>query len=74
MLSLQGKTPTLRLLLEIVYRCSFAKIYVTLNEISLYKISTFEPLKLDESRYIMKDVGKLGAGCPPGEDVVIKIK
>ena len=43
--------------LKIMYRCYFAKIYATLgNEISCYRISNFGPLKLDESRYIMKDI------------------
>ena len=59
-MSARGKMPTLRLLLKIMYRCSSAKIYVTLGvqlKMKYHAIkSNFGTLKLDESRFIMKSL------------------
>ena len=60
MLSVRGKTPTLRLLLKNV-SILFCKIYVILGvklkmKYHATKKSKFGPLKLDESRYTMKGI------------------
>ena len=79
MLSARDKTPRRRKLLKIMYRCYFAKIYVTLGvqlQMKYHgtKYQTSGPLKLDESRFILKGMNKFGAKHPPREDVFRKTK